>query len=61
MNDFDFSNKVINGQIHFSNRYSIEVNMTQERKINQDGNIIVTDSVVSKVNASIEGENRIEY
>lgn len=61
MNDFDFSNKVINGQIHFSNRYSIEVDMIQERKINQDGNIIVTNSVVSKVNASIEGENRIEY
>ncbi|MFV8347766.1 hypothetical protein [Flavobacterium sp. ZB4P13] len=61
MNDFDFSNKVINGQIHFSNRYSIEVDMTQERKINQDGNIIVTNSVVSKVNASIEGESRIEY
>jgi hypothetical protein len=61
VNDFDFSNKVINGQIHFSNRYSIEVDMTQERKINQDGNIIVTNSVVSKVNASIEGENRIEY
>lgn len=61
MNDFDFSNKVINGKIHFSNRYSIEVDMTQERKINQDGNIIVTNSVVSKVNASIEGENRIEY
>jgi len=61
MNDFDFNNKVLNGQIHFSNRYSIEVEMIQERKINQDGNIIVTNSIVSKVNASIEGENRIEY
>ena len=61
MNDFDFSHKVINGKIPFSNRYSIEVDMTQERKIDQDGNIVVTNSVVSKVNASIEGENRIEY
>lgn len=61
MDDYDFSNKVINGQIHFSNRYSIEVEMDQERKINQDGNIIVTNSTVSKVNASIEGETRIEY
>lgn len=61
MNDFDFNNKVINGQIHFSNRYSIEAEMIQERKINQDGNVIVTNSIVSKVNASIEGESRIEY
>lgn len=61
MDDFDFSSKVLNGQIHFSNRYSIEVEMYQERKINQDGNIMVTNSVVTKVNASIEGETRIEY
>jgi hypothetical protein len=61
MNDSDFSNKVINGKIHFSNRYSIEVEMIQERKINQDGNVIVVNSVVTKVNASIEEENRIEY
>jgi len=61
VDDFDFSNKVLNGHIHFSNRYSIEVEMYQERKINHDGNIIVTNSVVTKVNASIEGETRIEY
>lgn len=61
MEDFDFNDKVLNGKIHFSNRYSIEVDMIQERKINQDGNIIVTNSVVKKVNASIEGEDRIEY
>ncbi|QDW20646.1 hypothetical protein [Flavobacterium sp. KBS0721] len=61
MNDFDFNNKVLNGHIHFSNRYSIEVEMSQERKINQDGNVIVTNTTVEKVKASIEGENRIEY
>lgn len=61
MNDFDFNNKVLDGLIHFSNRYSIEVEMIQERKINQDGNIVVTNSIVNKVYASIEGEKRIEY
>ena len=61
MDDFGFKEKVLNGKIHFSNRYSIEVQMTQERKINKDGNIVVTDSIVHKVLASIEGDKRIEY
>jgi hypothetical protein len=61
MNDSDFHNQVLSGNIHFSNRYSIEVSLTQERKINQDGNIIITNSIVNKVYASIEGEKRIEY
>ena len=61
MEDNDFNNKVFNGKMHFSNRYSIEVEMTQERKINNEGDIIVKDSIVHKVFASIDGESRIEY
>lgn len=61
MEDIGFKEKVLNGRIHFSNKFSIEVQMTQERKINQDGNILVTNTIVHKVLASIEGEKRIEY
>jgi hypothetical protein len=61
MNDISFKEKVLNGEIHFSNRYSIEVQMTQERKINQDGNIAVTNTIVQKVFSSIEGDKRISY
>lgn len=61
MDDLDFKFKVLNGNIVFSNRYSIEANLIQERKINNEGNVIVTNSIVKKVNASIEGEKRIEY
>lgn len=61
MEDFHFKNQVLNGDIHFSNRFSIEVDMSQNRKINQDGNIIVTNSIVNRVLATIEGEERIEY
>lgn len=59
--DFEFNNKVFSGQMHFSNRYSIEVEMTLERKINQEGNIVITNAVVHKVFAAIEGENKIDY
>ena len=61
MEDNDFNNKVFNGKMHFSNRYAIEVQMTQERKINSEGDIIVKDSIVHKVFASIDGESRIKY
>tara|TARA_R110000744_G_C19360424_1_gene561376 strand:- start:183 stop:1076 length:894 start_codon:yes stop_codon:yes gene_type:complete len=61
MDDFEFKKQVLNGDIHFSNKFSIEVEMTQDRKINQDGNIIQTNSIVHKVIASIEDGNRIEY
>lgn len=61
MEDNEFNNKVFNGKMHFSNRYSIEVEMTQERKINSEGDIIVKDSIVHRVFASIDGESRIEY
>ena len=61
MDDFEFKKQVLNGDIHFSNKFSIEVEMTQDRKINQDGNIIQTNSIVHKVIASIEDGNRVEY
>jgi hypothetical protein len=35
--------------------------MTQNRKINQDGDIKTTNTTVNKVIASIENGNRIEY
>ncbi|AVR45431.1 hypothetical protein C7S20_09195 [Christiangramia fulva] len=61
MDDVEFKNQVLRGEIHFSNRFSIEVEMTQGRKINQDGNIIITNSIVNKVLASIDQGERIEY
>lgn len=61
MDDSHFKNQVLRGDIHFSNRFSIEVEMIQSRKINHDGDIKITNSVVSKVIASIEGGKRIEY
>lgn len=61
MEDDKFKNSVLKGDIHFSNRFSIEVEMTQDRKINQDGNIITTNSIVKRVLASIDQGNRIEY
>ena len=61
MDDFQFKSQVLNGDIHFSNKFSIEVEMTQNRKINQDGDIRITNSVVNRVIASIENGNRIEY
>lgn len=61
MNDNTFKTIVLQGGARFSNKYSIEVVMTQERKINQDGNIKVTNTIVHKVKASIENNERIEY
>jgi hypothetical protein len=61
MDDFQFKTQVLNGDIHFSNKFSLEVEMTQNRKINQDGEIRITNSVVNRVIASIENGNRIEY
>ncbi len=61
MDDSRFKEQVLHGDIHFSNKFSIEVKMTQNRKINQDGDIKATNSVVNKVIASIEDGNRIEY
>lgn len=61
MDDNDFKSKVLNGEVHFSNKFSIEVLMTQNRKIDQDGNIKVTNSIVNKVISSMEDGNRIIY
>tara|TARA_R110000868_G_scaffold46857_1_gene154395 strand:+ start:902 stop:1795 length:894 start_codon:yes stop_codon:yes gene_type:complete len=61
MNDFQFKTQVLNGDIHFSNKFSIEVEMTQNRKINQDGEIRITNSTVNRVIASIENGKRVEY
>ena len=61
MGDFQFKTQVLNGEPHFSNKYSIEVEMIQSRKINQDGDIKTTNTRVTKVIASIENGNRIEY
>lgn len=61
MDDSEFKSYVLRGDIHFSNKFSIEVEMTQDRKINQDGNIIVTNSIVKRVIASIDQGERIEY
>lgn len=49
MNDFNFKNKVWQGGIQFSNNFSITANMTQERKIDRDGGIKITNSIVSEV------------
>jgi len=61
MDDIEFKTQVLRGGIHFSNSFSIEVKMTLERKINQEGNIIITNSIVNKVIASIDQGKRIEY
>jgi len=61
MDDVQFKTQVMNWDIHFSNKFSIEVEMTQNRKINQDGEIKTTHSVVNRVIASIEDGKRIEY
>ncbi|WP_108422766.1 hypothetical protein [Flagellimonas amoyensis] len=61
MDDSEFKSYVLRGDIHFSNRFSIEVEMIQDRKINQDGNVVVTNSTVKKVMASIDQGERIEY
>lgn len=61
MEDYEFKSQVLKGGIHFSNKFSIEVEMSQDRKINHDGNIITTNSIVHKVIASVEDGNRIEY
>jgi len=61
MDDEDFKKQVLHGDIHFSNKFSIEVEMSQNRKINQEGNISITNSVVRKVFATIEDGKRIVY
>ena len=61
MNDYGFKNHVLRGDIHFSNTFSIEVEMSQKRKIDQDGNIKLTLTTVHKVKATIEYGKRTEF
>lgn len=61
MDDAKFKDQVLNGDIHFSNSFSIIVVLTQNRKINQDGEVKITNSVVNRVIASIEKGKRIDY
>lgn len=60
MNDYEFKNHVLRGDIHFSNAFSIEVEMSQKRKIDQEGNIKVTLTTVHKVKVTIENGERTE-
>jgi hypothetical protein len=61
MNDYKFKNLVLRGDIHFSKNFSIEVEMSQKRKIDQDGNVKVTGSIVYNVIATIEYGERTEF
>lgn len=61
MDDMSFKQQVFKGGMNFSNNFSIEVDMTQDRKINHDGEIKAINTVVHKVLASIEGDRRVEY
>jgi len=61
MDDAIFRQQVLKGDVHFSNKFSIEVEMTQQRKIDQDGGIKVIKTSITKVFASVEDELRIEY
>lgn len=54
MNHSRFKHDVLNGNVHFSNTFSIKVNMTQIRKIDQDGNVKVTNTIINRVITTIE-------
>jgi hypothetical protein len=61
MNHHKFKTHVLRGDVHFSNTFSIEVDMIQDRKIDQDGNVIVINSKVDRVIATIENGERKEF
>lgn len=61
MNDLKFKDQVLKGDIHFSNKFSIEVQISHSRKINQDGNIKITNSVVNKVISIIKNGKKDLY
>jgi hypothetical protein len=61
MEDRAFRSHVLQGDIHFSNTFSIEVEMIQKRKIDQDGGIKITNTIVSRVIATVESGNRTEF
>ncbi|OEK05391.1 hypothetical protein [Roseivirga misakiensis] len=56
-----FKAHVLRGDVHFSNTFSIEVEMTQVRRIDSDGNIKVTNTIVNRVIATIENGIRVEF
>jgi hypothetical protein len=61
MNDFTFRDHVMRGDVHFSNSFSIEAEMTQKRKIDQDGSIKITNTIVHSVKATIDNGKKIEF
>ena len=61
MKDSTFRDHVLKGDANFSNRFSIEVEMTQKRKIDQDGSIKITNTIVNKVIAKMEQGTRTIY
>jgi len=54
MNHSQFKTHVLRGNVHFSNTFSIKVDMTQIRKIDQDGNVKVTNTIINRVITTIE-------
>lgn len=61
MNHHSFKSHVLRGDVHFSNTFSIEVEMTQKRKIDPEGNVKVTNTIVNRVVATIENGKRVEF
>mgnify|MGYP003576279877 CR=1 FL=1 len=61
MSHDQFKNHVLRGDIHFSNTFSIKVDMTQLRKIDNDGNIKATNTLVNRVTATIENGIEKEF
>lgn len=61
MNDSQFRNHVLRGNVHFSNTFSIKVNMTQIRKIDQDGNVKATNTMINRVIATIDSGIEREF
>jgi hypothetical protein len=61
MNHNQFKTHVLRGNVHFSNTFSIKVDMTQVRKIDHDGNIKATNTIVNRVIATIENGIEKEF
>ncbi len=61
MNHDQFKTDVLRGNVHFSNKFSVKVDMTQIRKIDQDGNIKATNTIVKRVIATIENGVEKEF
>jgi hypothetical protein len=61
MNHSQFKTHVLRGNVHFSNTFSIKVDMTQIRKIDQDGNVKVTNTIINRVITTIENGIESEF